>query len=261
MIDSLPSPRRLAWRLYEHLAMVVGLSSLAALCLFWLPLAMLLYPVLPQATGQRLGRQTIMWGFRFYLQILTRLCACRFDLSELDGLQSEQGLVIAANHPSLIDAVLLTSRLPNAICVMKSDLMDNPLFGAAARLARYVRNDRALNVILHCREALTQGTQVVIFPESTRTRAFPCSPCTPGLGLLAKQAQASVQTVLIECSSPYLGKSWPLWRPPQLPLHFRARLGRRFPPPTDHRLFTQELDAYFQQELTNSMSGPRFTPY
>eukprot|EP01136_Pigoraptor_vietnamica_P011748 Opistho-1_new@50966 len=110
------------WTAYEHLAMVVGLGSLALICLAWLPLALVLRRLLPPATGVWLGRQFVMRGFRGYLGILSTLCACRFDLSELDGLGQQGPMVIAANHPSLLDAVMINSRLPNAVCVMKAEL-------------------------------------------------------------------------------------------------------------------------------------------
>ncbi|MEJ1730842.1 1-acyl-sn-glycerol-3-phosphate acyltransferase, partial [Escherichia coli] len=92
----------------------------ALVCLSWLPFAAVLHPILPRRIGQRLGRLAIMVGFRIYLRILTLLCACRFDLSALDALRDERSLIIAPNHPSLLDAVVLASRLPHAVCVMKA---------------------------------------------------------------------------------------------------------------------------------------------
>ena len=158
-------------------------------------------------------------------------------------------MIIAANHPSLLDVVLIISRLPNAVCVMKSGLMDNLLFGSAARLARYIRNDDALQMIRNSREALGTGAQLVMFPEGTRTRQFPLNPLTPTLAMIARRSGAPVQTILLEFSSPYLGKEWPVWRKPRLPLYCRARLGRRFDAPTDHAQFTRDLEAYFRQQL------------
>ncbi len=237
------------WSAYEHAVMFFGLTMLALICLIWLPMAMVLYPVLPHRAGTALGRGAITVGFRVYLHILSGLCAFRFDLSELDPLRDQGPMIIAANHPSLLDAVMITSRLPNVACVMKSDLMDNLLFGAAARLARYMRNDSAFYVVKRSREVMDQGAQLLIFPEGTRTRQFPIDTLTPTIGLIAHRSGASVQTVLLEFSTPYLGKDWPLFRKPTLPLHCKARLGRRFPPPTDHVAFTIELDAYFRQEL------------
>lgn len=242
--------RSLPWRAYEVLAMGIGLGSLATLCLLWLPFAMLLHPVLPKDLGQALGRAAISRIARFYLWILQWACACRFDLAELDRLRDEVPLIVAANHPSLLDAVLILSRLPNAVCVMKASLMDNVLFGAAARLAGYIRNHAPVEMVLGARDELRGGAQLIIFPEGTRTTDFPVGPCLPGTALIAGRSGVPVQTVLIEFSTPYLGKAWPLFRPPELPLRCRVRLGRRFDPPTDVRAFTVALEAYFRAELT-----------
>lgn len=245
-------PRRpLWWRLYERVAMCIGLGSLALVCLTWLPFAAALHPLLPRPAGQKVGRLAIMTGFRIYLRILTGLCACRIDLSELDALRDEGSLIIAPNHPSLLDAVLVTSRLPNAVCVMKAGLMDNLLFGAGARLARYIRNDSAYHLVRRGCKTLQEGAQLVLFPEGTRTVDFPLNPLGHTVGLIAQRAKAPVQTVLLEFSTPYLGKRWPVWQPPVLPLVCRARLGRRFPPPADHKAFTRELETYFREALTS----------
>ena len=242
-------PRGALWRLYERLAMAIGLGSLALMCLLWLPFAALFYPVLPRRVGQRLGRLVIMWSFRHYLLLLTLACGCRFDLRALEALRRERGLIIAANHPSLLDAVVLVSRLPDAVCVMKASLLDNLLFGAAARLARYVRNDGAHQLIKSGRQCLAEGAQVVLFPEGSRTSGFPLDPLNASLAVLARRAQVPVQAVLLEYSTPYLGKHWPLWQPPVLPLTCTARLGRRFAPPEDPQAFTAELERHLRAEL------------
>jgi 1-acyl-sn-glycerol-3-phosphate acyltransferase len=244
------------WIVYEHLAMVVGLGTLALLCLAWSPLAFVLRPLLPGRAGHWLGRQGVMRGFQLYLVVLRWLCACRFDIDAIDALRDQGPMVIVANHPSLLDAVLITSRLPNAVCVMKAEVMDNPLFGAGARLAGYVRNEPPLHVVLRCRDALRQGAQVVIFPESTRTPGYPANPVNPlsrTAALIAMRAGVPVQTLIVEFSSPYLGKGWSLLRPPQLPLDCRIRLGRRFDAPRDPRATTTELEAHLRAEL----AGPQ----
>ncbi|HJW24238.1 MAG TPA: lysophospholipid acyltransferase family protein [Rhodocyclaceae bacterium] len=254
MTDLLRYPRRALFHAYEHVAMVVGLGFLAQLCLLWLPFALVLQPLLPRRWGQPLGRRTIAAGFRFYLWFLGVFCACRFDLSALDRLREERGLVVVANHPSLLDAVMIVSRLPNAVCVMKAALMDNILVGAAARLARYIRNDAPLEMILGAREELRQGAHLVIFPEGSRTTRFPLDGLSASAGLIAAKSKAPVQTVFIHFNSPYLGKVWPLFRKPDLPLYFSVRLGRRFEPPANVAAFTEELEAYYRRELT---SGPQ----
>lgn len=252
MTDSRPTGA--LWSLYEYFAMLVGLGALALFCLLWLPFALVLYPVLPHDLGRSLGRHVARLGFRGYLGLLGLLCACRFDLDELDRLRDEGPLILAANHPSLLDALMVLSRVPNTVCVMKAALMDNILFGAAARLARFIRNDEPLAMILDAREELRAGVHLLIFPEGTRTSAFPVDTCLSSTGLIAQRSQVAVQTLLIEFSTPYLGKHWPLFRRPRLPLLCRIRLGRRFNPPQQVEGFAAELESYFRTELGTTLT-------
>jgi 1-acyl-sn-glycerol-3-phosphate acyltransferase len=246
-------PANPLWAAYEAVAMALGLGVLAVFCLCWLPFALVLKLLLPRRIGQPFGRWAIMRGFRFYLGFLGIFCACRFDLAELDRLRDQGPLILVANHPSLLDAVMIVSRLPNAVCVMKAELLDNILFGAAARFARYIRNDAPLEMILDAREELRRGAQLVIFPEGTRTRDFPVNPCQPTAGLIARSSGVPVQTLLIEFTSPYLGKDWPLFRRPQLPLAFRIRRGECYAPPKNAAAFATELERYFRTELGETL--------
>jgi len=240
---------KLLWTAYEYVAMVLGLGALALICLVWLPFA-LLCSVLPRRLGSFVGRLAIMIGFRLYLHFLTVFCACRFDLKALDALREGPSLVVVANHPSLLDVVLIASRLPNAVCIMKAALMDNILLGAAARLARYIHNDKPVRMVRRASRELHAGAHLVIFPEGSRTSNFPFDGCTSAASLIARHAQTPVQTLFIDFSSPYLGKAWPLFRKPELPLRFSIRLGRRFDPPTRVLAFTAELGDYYRSSLS-----------
>ncbi len=259
MTDS-PAGKAPLWVAYERLAMVLGLGVLALCCLIWLPFAMLLHPLLPRRIGQSIGRLVARVGFRGYLAVLGWLCACRFDLEELDQLRGAGPLLLAANHPSLLDAVLILSRVPDTVCIMKAELMDNLLFGAAARLARFIRNDAPLAMILDAGEELRQGAHLLIFPEGTRTTTFPVNSCLPTVGLVARRNRVAVQVLLIEFSTPYLGKHWPLFRRPELPFRCRIRPGRRFTPPEDVAVFRAELENHFRAELSEpwpaTVTGP-----
>ena len=260
MTDRLRRAGRALWLAYEYIAMVLGLGFLACLCLLWLPFAMILHALLPRKLGQPIGRLLIMIGFRIYLRFLELFCACRFDLAELDALRHDKPLVLVANHPSLLDAVMIVSRFPDMVCVMKAALMKNILLGSAARLARYIPNHAPLDVILRARAALRDGAHLLIFPEGTRTGRFPVDTCAASAGLIAQRAGVPVQSLLIEFSLPYLGKAWPLWRRPELPLHFRIRVGRRFAPPENVTRFGQELEAYFRAELAGPAAASEVVP-
>ena len=99
--------------------------------------------------------------------------------------------------------------------------------------------------MVHCAvNDLRAGGQLVMFPEGTRTTQDPVNPFHASFTLIARRARAPIQVVFIDTLSPYLGKGWPLWRLPPLPIHFAVRLGRRFAPPQDHEAACAEIQAY-----------------
>lgn len=132
---------------------------------------------------------------------------------------------------------------------MKASLMKNVFLGAGARLAQYIRNDSARTMVRLAVNDLRDGGQLVIFPEGTRTVSPPLNAFRPGVTLIAKLAQAPIQTVFIDTDSPYLGKGWPLWRVPPLPVVFKLRLGHRFLPRQDSAALLTQLDQYFRHHV------------
>lgn len=245
-------------RVSEYCRLYFGLSFLALLCLAWGALVLPLQPLLRGPRGAALGRRVIMLGFRAYLRLLSAMAACRFDLSELETLYDEpQGLILAPNHPSLLDAVMIISRFPNVACIMKSSLMDNVLFGSGARLAHYIRNDPPLRMIKEAVRALEAGSFLLIFPEGTRTVSAPLNDIKPSIGLIAKRAGVPVQTLLIETDTAFLGKGWPLLRRPAMPMRYRIRLGRRFEAPVaETGAYIAEIEEYLRGALAEAQLQP-----
>lgn len=235
-----PSLRPLAWLLLQVLLLGLGLMSLA-----WNLVALLLLPVLSQARGRDIGRRGISRGYALFWRAARASGLLRMDASALDALADEPGLIVVANHPSMLDAVMLVARLPRSACVMKSSLARNPFLGAAARLAGYIPNDSTFGMVRLAVADLRQGGQLVLFPEGTRTTRWPVNPFHSAVGVIAKRAHAPVQAVFIDTDSPYLGKGWPLWRLAPLPIVFTVRLGRRFAPSDDPQALQAELERYF----------------
>jgi len=241
--------RRTLLDIYDYLVLYWGLALLGILCLAWTPVALLAYPLLSAQRGRALGRHVITLAFRFYLACLGGSRRCSFDVSALDALRDAPPLIIAPNHPCMLDAVLVISRLPNVACILKSDLMNNVFLGAGARLARFIRNEPVRRMVRQAVADFACGSHLLLFPEGTRTVVDPVNPLKGGVALIAYRAQVPVQTVLIETDSRYLSKGWTLFRKPPMPLHYRVRLGRRFEPPQDVQQFMAELERYFNHEL------------
>ncbi|WP_377805293.1 lysophospholipid acyltransferase family protein [Azospirillum sp. A29] len=237
---------RRAWDypLFYGLLFLFGLMSLA-----WSLTAALLNPLLPRRIAGPLGRQAIRTGFGLYLDTLRACGVLRTDLSALDSLKDDGGLLICPNHPSILDAVLLISRMPDLVCIAKAPVYDNLLFGGGARMAGYIRNDAPNSLIKMAAQRVRAGHQLLIFPEGTRTERPPVNPLKGGFALIAKTAGVPVQTVFIEANTNFLGKGWPLFRKPEFPLVYTVRLGRRFDPPIDVRGLVGDVERHYRAEL------------
>jgi 1-acyl-sn-glycerol-3-phosphate acyltransferase len=235
--------------LYEYFALYSSLTLLGLICLTWSVFALPLYFVLPRRLGTAVGRRGIMTGFRIYAWYLSATRSYRLDLSAVDALRGGPPVILAPNHPCLIDALLILTRHPNIVCVMKAELMKSVFLGSGSRLARYVKNESSRQMVKESVAHLKEGGVLLLFPEGTRTTRPPVNPLVASAGLIAKHAGVPVQTLIIETDSPYLSKGWPLFRRPSLPITYRVRMGKRFPPPKDVGRFTAELDAYYRSEL------------
>ena len=229
-------------------------------CLTWTLVALPLYLLLPRGRGTAIGRIGIQRGFRLFAGWLRLVGAYRLELEPIDALEGGGAVILAPNHPSVIDAILIVTRHPNLVCIMKSGLMNNVFLGAGARLAGYIRNDPPRRMVRTSIEALRHGAVLLVFPEGTRTTEAPVNPFLASVGLIAKLARAPVQTLLIETDSPFLSKGWPMFRRVPLPITYRVRLGARFEAPEDARAFDRMLEAYFRAELAGALQDRWLAP-
>ena len=131
----------LALMLYA-LLLFLGLISLV-----WNFVAMLIHPVMPAAPARALGRMTIAFAYRMFWWLASVTGMMRIDATCLDPMRKEPGVIFVANHPTMLDALLLVARLPRSACIMKAGLMKNVFLGAGARLAHYIRNDSAHTMV------------------------------------------------------------------------------------------------------------------
>lgn len=242
------------WKLYSPFALFLGFGMLGLLCMFWMPLAFILNLILPTKMRHLIGRLAIRIGLTFYLIFLAVFCGCRFEITvrERDFLNGSG--IIVGNHPSLLDAILLLALIPNTICVMKSSLLDNPLLGASARLAGFIRNADPFDMIAHAREGLGEGSNLLIFPEGTRSASSKkVNKLSQSVALLSSKLDLPIRTFLITYDQGFLGKTSKLNSIPKLPMKITIRSGEAFSPRKDYADLTDDLEKYMNYELEDAI--------
>jgi 1-acyl-sn-glycerol-3-phosphate acyltransferase len=213
--------------------------------------ALLLSFILPAKMGKRLGRRIISGLLRFFLGYISFWRMFDFENDDVAKLRAEGGLIIAPNHISVWDAAFFMSRLPNVVCIAKTAIMRNPVFGGFSRLAGFIPNDHPASMIKRAAEELKEGANLLVFPEGTRTVTPPVNHFKGGFALIAKRSGAPIHTFFISANSPFLCKGWPPLKLPELPYRYKVRIGERFEvdPDIDIKTFLAELESHFASEL------------
>ena len=234
----------------ERVLFLAVIAQLGFMLLVWALCAPLVGLFMGKARRGVVGRAAIGFMHRSAWASAEKFGLMHIDASALDTLAEEPGgLIVAANHPSMLDALVIVAHLPRGVCIMKAELMRNLFLGGGARLANYIRDDSGRAMVRDAVQTLRDGNQLVCFPEGSRTSKRPVDAFKPGLTLIASRARVPIQTVIIEMASPYLGKGWPLLKAPPMPVKIRIRLGERFLPDDDHRRMLTRLERYFAREL------------
>ena len=230
-----------------YLLFAVAGALVSVLCL--LP-AILFHGERVRSFGQRL----IHVLFRIFVRYVSFFGLMQLDAGELSKLHASKGLIVAANHPCLLDAVLMVSQMPQAVCLMKGVLARNIIFSGTSRLAGYIHNKSSLGLVHKCEERLKEGTNLLVFPEGTRTVNGELLPFKMGFALVAVLTQSPVQTVIITANDQFLSKGWPLFKKPAFPLRYSLRLGKCFHPKpgADAKNFGVEVKNYFKESLSQT---------
>jgi 1-acyl-sn-glycerol-3-phosphate acyltransferase len=180
----------------------------------------LLIAVSPErADRTRRAQALIHHGFRFFVGLM---CFVGVISLELRGAQrlARGGQLVLANHPSLIDVVILISLLKQTNCIVKGGLWRNPFTRGPILAAGYISNHGGSDLIDACVAALKRGDNLLVFPEGTRTPVNGPLQLQRGAANIAVRAACRVTPVVIRVSTPMLPKGRPWYRVPPTRPHF-----------------------------------------
>jgi 1-acyl-sn-glycerol-3-phosphate acyltransferase len=172
------------------------------------------------ATQRAHRAQTLThYTFRAFVRLM---CAVGVMTVEVRGRQllRRSGVLVLANHPSLIDVVLLLALLRRATCVVKSRLWENPLTRGPVLAMGYISNRQDSRLIDEGVAVMQRGENLLMFPEGTRTRLNSPIRLQRGAVNIALRADCAVTPVVIRVSTPTLTKGAKWYRVPPARPHF-----------------------------------------
>ena len=206
--------------------------------------------------------------FRFMTWLIERTGCMRLKVEGVEKLRSAGGVLVLANHPTLIDVVVLMGLIPQANCVIKSALFRKLALGRTLRSAGYVENGEPDRLVEDCRLSLEAGQPLIIFPEGTRT--------TPGRPMVFQRGPAHlllasgkpVLPVIIRCRPDALLKGQPWYHVPERRFELELKVLDALPPesweasvrgearPLAVRKLTRQLESFFMSNEALFRAAP-----
>lgn len=144
-----------------------------------------------------------------------------FHIEGIENIPQDRPVVLASNHRSYADPVILTMPMKRPVSYMaKEELFRNKLFGWFIRkLGAFpvTRGAGDMSVIDDSINILRSGRNLVIFPEGTRSKDGKVGKGKTGVAMIAAKSGADV----VPCGIVFEGEK----------LHFRSKLTLRFGKP------------------------------
>lgn len=226
MADWLQWPGRV-WRIFATaLAFACFGIGGALLRLVVFPLQALL--LRDAAQRQQVARSIVQRVFRLFIGWLRLLGLIRYEVRGVEKLQ-RRGLLILANHPTLIDVAFLIGLVPNASCVVKSTLAAHPCTRGPVRATGYICNNPGSDLLLTCLDTLATGSNLIIFPEGARSQPGQALKMQRGAAQIALRGGLDITPVRIHCQPVGLYKGQPWWAVAKRPLCFTIEVGDDLP--------------------------------
>lgn len=168
----------------------------------------LLYFFIPQRKRRIVFTNIVHYSWKFFIWVMERLMLIRVQTNKKESLNALKGTIVIANHPSLLDIVILISLIPRSICLVKGKLANNILLKPIIKSIYLLNDISAESFLENGKNALNEGLNIIIFPEGTRTdKHTQETKIHRGFAQLAIHSKKEVMMIKISSNPKILGKN------------------------------------------------------
>jgi len=198
-------------------------------------IALALFPIIGIISGndaaqRKAVQRTICWVFKRFVSIMQFLGVMELTKIGANSLAGAKGEIIIANHPTLIDVVLIGSMLDEFDCIVKEALWQNPALKGVVSAADFIPNSTGDELIQECMNRLAQGRNLIIFPEGPRSVPGKPMKLLRGAAQIALRSGAPLRLIQITCNPPTLGKNEKWYQSPAVKPEFTINVGETLDP-------------------------------
>jgi len=134
---------------------------------------------------RKAGHRFISMMFRFFVGFMTVIGCSYLTTPDKKKFRSLKSCVVVANHPSLLDVVMLISLIPNADCIVNAYLGEKNILHIIVRQLYIPTSLTHEEIMTKCAESLHDGSCLIIFPEGTRSLSGGQHPYKKGAARIA----------------------------------------------------------------------------
>ncbi len=181
-----------------------------------IPCAWLAHRFLPAERRGPAMEAILFRGYRVYVDVARAVGRIRYRAPELPADLPDAPFAVVANHPSMLDVMLVLSAFQGVRCVVKRSWFSSLLLGPILRAGRHIpgpdlqasaAGDSVLDRIV---ARLGRGESVLLFPEGTRSPRFGLRRFKRGAVEAALRAGVPIVPVYLSVLPPALLKGQPL---------------------------------------------------
>lgn len=140
---------------------------------------------------------------KIWAKMILFLANTRVEIIGVENILMKKPQIFMANHQSDFDILVVLAHLPGQFrWIVKKELFNIPLFGAAMRNAGYIEIDRqshekAMMSIEEAARKLRAGKSIMSFPEGTRSKDENVKPFKKGMFYLAIKSGVPIVPISI----------------------------------------------------------------
>jgi 1-acyl-sn-glycerol-3-phosphate acyltransferase len=179
------------------------------------------------------------------IRVLVRLFY-KVELRGAEHIPTDQSFILAANHQSNLDPPLIAAFVPRELVfVAKEQLFESFFLSTFLRYFNAIPINRAgvdLRAIRCIKGHLSNGRDLLVFPEGTRQPSNKLGKPRSGLGMIASGASTSVLPVLVRGS--FQRPGFILGRP-RLLIQFCELLSKELYPVVDEKTTGKERKEHY----------------
>ena len=156
------------WRIF------VKLLSFALFGLGTILISIVAFPIMKllfwkKERFRKAGHHFISVMFRFFVLFMKVIRGSTLTAKDKRKFRSLKSSIVVANHPSLLDVVMLISLIPDADCIVNSYLVGKNIVHLIASNLYIPTSLHYDEIMEKCISSLSSGSNLIIFPEGTRS--------------------------------------------------------------------------------------------